>query len=230
VSTISLVVCDITGTLVDDGGAVVAAYGAALEGQSIPFTAADVQAARGGNKPAMLAAIAARAFGEGPRAAEAGQRAFAQFQARLVAEYAEGPLALFPGVEQALEELCRSGIKLATNTGFPQDLAAIVLQRLAPLKRLFAAHVAGDEVPAGRPAPYMIQLAMQRTGIEDVSRLVVVGDTPLDLSAGINAGAAGVVGVLTGSHGVETLGRVRHTHLLPSIASLPALIREEFSW
>ncbi len=226
---ISLVVCDITGTLVDDGGAVVAAYGAALEGESIPFPPADVQAARGGNKPAMLAAIAERAFGAGPRATEAGRRAFVQFESRLVREYTNGPLALFPDVEAALQELRKDGLKLATNTGFPLSLATVVLTRLEPLQRLFDAHVAGDEVPAGRPAPYMIQLAMQRTGVEDSARLLVAGDTPLDLRAGTNAGAAGVVGVLTGSHGVETLGRVRHTHLLPSIASLPALIREEFS-
>lgn len=39
----------------------------------------------------------------------------------------------------------------------------------------------------------------------------------------------GVVGVLSGSHGVESLGRVRHTHLLAGVAGLPDLIAAEFA-
>jgi phosphoglycolate phosphatase-like HAD superfamily hydrolase len=51
----------------------------------------------------------------------------------------------------------------------------------------------------------------------------VIGDTPLDLEAGSHARAGWVVGVLSGAHGIETLGATRHTHLLPSVAQLPAL-------
>jgi phosphoglycolate phosphatase-like HAD superfamily hydrolase len=58
--------------------------------------------------------------------------------------------------------------------------------------------------------------------------VVAVGDTPLDLQAGTHAGCGGVVGVLTGSHDVETLGVTRHTHIIHSVASLPALIDAEF--
>jgi len=51
----------------------------------------------------------------------------------------------------------------------------------------------------------------------------VVGDTPLDLQAASNARAGWVVGVLSGAHGLETLGATPHTHLLPSIAAMPRL-------
>jgi phosphoglycolate phosphatase-like HAD superfamily hydrolase len=74
----------------------------------------------------------------------------------------------------------------------------------------------------------MIFLAMERTGVHDARSVVVVGDTPLDLQAGTNAGAGGVVGVLTGTHGWQSLGAVRHTHLIPSVADLPALLRADF--
>jgi hypothetical protein len=33
--------------------------------------------------------------------------------------------------------------------------------------------------------------------------------------------------VLSGAHGVATLGAARHTHLLPTIAALPRLFAEE---
>ncbi len=75
----------------------------------------------------------------------------------------------------------------------------------------------------GRPTPYAVFGAMIRLGTHDVWRVVVVGDTPLDLRAGTNAGAGWVIGVLSGAHGMETPSPTAHTHLLPSVASLPAL-------
>jgi phosphoglycolate phosphatase-like HAD superfamily hydrolase len=83
--------------------------------------------------------------------------------------------------------------------------------------------ISPDEMPAGRPAPYLIFQAMQKLGVHAVARVAVIGDTALDLEAGSNAGASWVVGVLSGAHDVGVLGRTRHTHLLPSIAELPAL-------
>jgi phosphoglycolate phosphatase-like HAD superfamily hydrolase len=74
----------------------------------------------------------------------------------------------------------------------------------------------------------MIFRAMETAGIEDVRRVVNVGDTPLDLRAGTNAGVRGVIGVLTGSHGADLLKREPHTHLLPSVAELPTLIEQAF--
>ena len=46
----------------------------------------------------------------------------------------------------------------------------------------------------------------------------------LDLQAGSNAGAGWVIGVLSGAHDAETLGKTPHTHLLPSFADLPGLL------
>jgi phosphoglycolate phosphatase-like HAD superfamily hydrolase len=47
----------------------------------------------------------------------------------------------------------------------------------------------------------------------------------LDLQAGANAGLRGVVGVLSGASSREKLQRERHTHILASVADLPALLR-----
>jgi phosphoglycolate phosphatase-like HAD superfamily hydrolase len=90
-------------------------------------------------------------------------------------------------------------------------------------REMFGASVSGDDVPQGRPAPFLIFKAMMDLGVQDVRRVAVVGDTALDLQAGVNSGAAWVIGVLTGAHDVETLGKVRHSQLLPSVAALPAL-------
>ena len=81
-----------------------------------------------------------------------------------------------------------------------------------------------DEVAAGRPAPYMVFRAMERTKVIAVDAVLVAGDTAADLEAGTNAGAGAVVGVGTGGLSLAELARVRHTHLLPSVAELPALV------
>ena len=78
-------------------------------------------------------------------------------------------------------------------------------------------------LPAGRPAPYLIFQAMQKTLVHPVARVAAIGDTTLDLQAGANAGAGWVIGVLSGAHDLATLGRIPHTHLLPSIAEVPLL-------
>jgi phosphoglycolate phosphatase-like HAD superfamily hydrolase len=70
---------------------------------------------------------------------------------------------------------------------------------------------------------------MEATGVVDVSRVIKVGDTALDLQAGTNAGVRGVVGVLSGSQTVEQLGRVAHTHLVASVADIPALVESAFA-
>ena len=225
---LALAVLDLAGTLIDDGGAVLNALRLALEAEQLLYSEAELQAVRGANKRTVLQRFADRSLGLGAAADSAASRAYERFDAALSAEYRDGDLKPVAGAEQALHTLKLSGLKLASNTGFPRSLATLALARLGWLQEPFDAHVCGDDVPEGRPAPYMIFLAMQRTGVSSASRVLVAGDTPLDLQAGTNAGAAGVVGVLTGTHGLETLGRSRHTHLLPSVAALPELIAAEF--
>jgi phosphoglycolate phosphatase-like HAD superfamily hydrolase len=54
--------------------------------------------------------------------------------------------------------------------------------------------------------------------------VAVVGDTANDLWSGWRAGAAVVAGVLTGAHDRPQLEAAPHTHLLASVADLPAIL------
>lgn len=226
--TIDLAIFDIAGTTLDDGGSVLAAFRGTLERFSLPYEEQELQAVRGANKLQVFRQFATRAHGAGPEAVRAAREAFAAFNEELLHEYRTGPLNEVPGTAETFAALKERGIKLATNSGFPRDIAETIISRLG-WRALLDAEVCGDDVPAGRPAPFMIYLAMERAGVTDVRRVLAVGDTPLDLQAATNAGCGGVVGVLTGSHGVETLGATRHTHLLPSVATLPALLDAEFA-
>ena len=223
-----LVVFDLAGTTVDDGGAVLDAFRIALERAGIPAAPDELHAVRGANKLQVFRTFAARALGAGPETIRAAREGLEVFNEEMLVQFRDGRLEPFPGVPEALARLKTAGLKLATNTGFSRPIAEAVLARLRWGGDLFDAHICGDDVPAGRPAPFMIHLAMERAGVHDVRTVVTVGDTPLDLQAGTNAGAGGVVGVLTGAHDALTLGATRHTHLIPSAADLPILLQDEF--
>lgn len=223
-----LVVLDVAGTLVDDAGVVLDAFATALAQVGITAARDELNTVRGANKLQVFRNFAARAHGPGPEAVRAAHEALATFNEELAVRFRDERLDLFPGASEALEAMRSAGLKLATNSGLNRQIADLVLNRLRRELGLFDAHVCGDDVPAGRPAPFMIFLAMERAEVGDTRRVVVAGDTPLDLQAGTNAGAAGVVGVLSGTHDWRSLGTTRHTHLIPSVAELPALLRDEF--
>ena len=84
--------------------------------------------------------------------------------------------------------------------------------------------VCGDDVAQGRPAPYMIFRAMERTGTIDVARVLNIGDTVLDIQSGRNAGCGVNVAVWTGAHGREKLSREPGAHLIEDVSHLPGLL------
>ena len=227
-TTPQLVVLDLAGRLLDDGGIVLDAFRIALERAGIKAGREELNAVRGANKLQVFRSFAARMYGPSAEAVRAAREALGIFNEELAVQFRDSPVETFPGVREALEAMRAAGLKLATNSGFNRPIADSVIARLRWQAGLFDAHVCGDDVPVGRPAPFMVFLAMERAGVHDAHSVVAVGDTPLDLQAGSNAGAGGVVGVLTGTHDVTTLGRTRHTHLIPSVADLPTLLRDEF--
>jgi phosphonatase-like hydrolase len=216
-----LVIFDFAGTMLRDDGAVLAAYRRALTAHDIPFTEADLAARRGAAKRAVFRDLAGRPC----RAATTDQLAdlaLADFESALREEYTSGEVAPIEGSESTARWLADKGARVALSSGFDRGLVELLVDRLG-WGRLFDRVLAAEDAPAGRPAPYLIFRAMMDLGIHDVAHVAVVGDTPLDLEAGSNARAGWVVGVLSGAHGIETLGATRHTHLLPSVAHLPAL-------
>ncbi len=215
-----LVAFDMGGTTVRDDGVVPYALRRALEPLGIHPSDEEVFAVRGASKRAAITALLQRAAGAQGDLEEETIAAYKRFLGHLQTAYAEGPVAEVPGAADLFAWLRVSGVKVALTTGFDRTTRDIILRRLGWDAGQIDAVVSAEEVAAGRPAPYMLFRAMELTGVRDVGRLAAVGDTALDLEAGTNAGARFVVGVLGGAHDLATLGRSRHTHLLPNLESL----------
>lgn len=223
---IDLVVFDLMGTVVRDMGAMENALKQVLTHYSIPFTDADHRAMRGAGKQAAFQAIIERTIGASRGAVWAQGKAeemYVTFKEMLKEGYAKGSVEEVTGAEASMRWLCENGVKVAATSAVDTDLTEPMLEKLGWAVGVFDCKVATQEVPAGRPAPYMIFTAMMRTGVASVRRVAAVGDTPVDLQAGTNAGAGWVIGVLSGASKLETLGTTAHTHLLNSVADLPKL-------
>ncbi len=100
-----------------------------------------------------------------------------------------------PKVLDALEELRRHGYKLGSTTGYTRRTLDALRIAAAALGVEVDAAAASDEVAQGRPHPWMIYKAMEQLGVYPPSRVIKVGDTPMDIQEARNAGcwAVGVV-------------------------------------
>jgi phosphonatase-like hydrolase len=221
------VVLDMAGTTIDEGLQVYRVLRETAVAHGGSPSDADIARWHGAAKHEALRALLT---GDGgvPPADDVLAKVVDDFRARLKAAYAEHPPTPLPGVPEALARLRASGVRVALTTGFDREIVDSLLAALGWDGTAVAdAVVCGSDVPAGRPAPYMIFRAMERLGVTDVARVLVAGDTPRDLEAGRNAGAGLVVGVLSGASDAEELGEHAHTHLLRSVADIPRLVGVE---
>jgi phosphonatase-like hydrolase len=222
---IKLVVFDIAGTIIEDHGEVVSAFSSALEKNGIPFTADELKRWKGASKREVIRHFVNQ-LGPNPGHAEMVEATYECFRTELLSLYAQG-IKPVEGASATFSWCRKHDIRLATTTGFYREVSDLILEKTG-WRELFTANISSSDVRQGRPAPFMIFHAMEAAGVHNVKQVINVGDTPLDLQSGSNAGVRGVVGVLTGAHDQATLRREPHTDILTSVAEIPALIMREF--
>ncbi len=219
---IQLVVLDVGGTLIEDRGDVVATMQSTLAQRGIVVSASEIGPWRGASKRSVIQHfVDLHSKKSGAERQTLASTIYQDFNAQLNAAYRTVPP--IAGVEEAIRKLRENGYLLATTTGFDREIIVPIFRRLG-WEKYFATVVASNDVSRGRPSPYMLFHAMETAGVDSVGAVMAVGDTPLDLRAASNAGLRGMVGVLSGAGTEEQLRREPHTHLLASVASLPALL------
>jgi len=227
---IELAALDMAGTTVEEGGAVYDALAGAVASAGHAAGPDAIQRWMGADKREAISGLIEESGGTAPDS-ETVESLYAEFRSLLRAAYDANPPSPIAGVPDAIAALRASGVKVALTTGFSRDIAEPLLKGLGwtvgpDAASTIDAVVCADDVAAGRPAPYMIFRAMETTGVHDVARVAIAGDTVVDLRAGTNAGARIVAGVATGKLTHADLAGEPHTHLLASVADLPAVIAE----
>jgi phosphonatase-like hydrolase len=221
-----LVVFDVGGTIIQDRGDVPEALHNAFLKRGITITPEEIAARRGASKKEVVRRFTnEHSKARGAELEQLVEVVYADFTANAIEAYKDVPP--IPGAEDTFRSLLKSGILLAASTGFGREIAESIFRRL-DWEKYFTATITSDEVTQGRPAPYMIFKAMEITGVTSVAEVLVIGDTPVDLQAGTNAGVRGVVGVLSGASKREKLEPEPHTDIIASVADLPALIASKY--
>jgi phosphonatase-like hydrolase len=222
--SVKLVVFDIAGTTVFDNSGVATAFRNAFKQYGFTIEKKDIQPLMGYKKPVAIRSMLEKLgadFNE-----ELVNEIHNEFQTEMLDHYEySAEIKAMPGAEGVMLELKEKGLKIALNTGFSRVIADKIVNRMQWMEKgLIDDYIASDEVPEGRPQPFMIQALMERAGISDPGEVIKIGDTKVDVNEGFNAGCSLVIAVTTGAFTKEQLEPYAPDHIINSLEELPALI------
>ncbi len=212
--TVSGVVFDLDGTIVDSRRDIAEAANHALEKAGLARLPHDELESYVGDGAPLLMARAARIDVKDPKT----QVMVADF----LDYYAEHPIDytdVMPGTMEALATLAKYPLGICTNK--PRRTSVAVLRGLQ-LEARFKGLVAGDDLPQRKPDPSMVIEAARLLGVP-VAEVVMVGDGPQDVLAGRAAGAY-TVGVRGGIQALERLTASEPDVIIDTLAELPDAI------
>ncbi len=227
----ALVVFDMAGTTVSDKGNVNKAFRDAFLAESIIVNAPDVNAVMGYRKIEAIEIILKQYEPELAEDRVLIERIHEKFNYDMVSFYENDPaLQPLPFAEDVFQQLSHEGVKVALNTGFTRRITNAILKRLRwDMNPFISQVICSDEVPEGRPHPFMIQAIMQQSGISDPERVIKVGDTEVDILEGRNAGCGMVVAVTSGAYTQAQLTVYEPDFIIDSLQELPELIQNSDS-
>lgn len=151
-----------------------------------------------------------RALTEMPRIADEWKRVFGQLPTEadiheMYEEFEEILFSILPsyatpidGVKEVIASLRERGIKIGSTTGYTREMMDIVAREAALQGYKPDFLVTPDDVPAGRPYPWMCYKNAMELGVYPMNHMIKVGDTVSDMKEGRNAGMW-TVGVILGS-------------------------------
>ncbi len=102
------------------------------------------------------------------------------------------------GVKEVITSLREKDIKIGSTTGYTREMMDIVAKEAALQGYKPDFLVTPNDVPAGRPYPWMCYKNAMELGIYPMNHMIKVGDTVSDMKEGRNAGMW-TVGVILGS-------------------------------
>jgi phosphonatase-like hydrolase len=224
VKTPDLVVFDMIGTTVRASDVIPQAFRKAFETVGVNLSDDDITAARGKSKREAISSMLFESVGAKKAGAYAMQ-VYDAFENTLLQQYWDTTVKPIDGARETFDWCRENRTQVALATGFDSRLADVLVQKLG-WQDAVDAIVCNDEVAKGRPAPYLIFHAMEKTGVDVVKNVATVGDTVSDLQAAHNAGVGWNIGVLSGAHSEAQLGELPHTALIDSVVELTALFED----
>ena len=214
-NNITLLVCDMAGTIINENGIIYKALGRTLKNMGYCVSEADEKNWHGRDKRAVLFDhIYKQCDIPGtqyivPQVNRAEKLLIKELEKSY---FEDGKIELIDdGLLDFFDNLRINGVKIGLNTGYPKSLQSKIIKNLN-LEGRIDDFISSEEVGYGRPAPYMIHRLMERFDIPSVNNVAKIGDTVNDMREGRNAGCKLTIGVLSGASEKDDL--LRYSNLV----------------
>ncbi|WP_226338731.1 HAD family hydrolase [Arthrobacter sp. UM1] len=221
-----LAVLDMAGTTVDDGliqedclREVLDAHGIAAGSEAESEVQRLWRQAHGTSRFGVFRSL----FHDDVSTAHQANRRFEDRYDELVRERGVRPVE---GAADAIAWLRSEGVLVCLATGLARHTQNTILESLGWMG-LADLSLCPSDAGRGRPSPDIVLTAVLALDVDDVREVVVVGDTPNDMTAGLRSGASDVVGVTTGAFSAGELWDAGATDVMDSVAGLPGLLSGE---
>lgn len=199
---IKLVVFDIAGTTVKDNGEIATAFHDAMKENGYDIPHEKIYPLMGYKKPEAIRMMLQEYEHDVAAITTSYINSIHDRFIALMVTYYKSTDELQPmeSAEEIFAWLKSYDIKIGLDTGFSTDITSVIIERLGWLKdKKIDYVVCSNEVPLGRPQPFMIQKMMQAASVTDSKQVVKIGDTEVDINEGKNAGCLYSIGVTTGA-------------------------------
>lgn len=191
---LTAVILDWAGTTVDHGCfAPVAALRAVLEPRGLYAGDGEARTGMGLPKRTHLRALL------GARGAEDRlDELYPELEAAILSQL-DSHATLIEGTLALCDWIRSRGGRIGSTTGYTRRMMEVVSASAARQGYVPDAVVTPDEVPAGRPAPFMIYRNALLLGVSPLWTVAKIGDTPADIEEGASAGTWTVGVALSGN-------------------------------
>jgi len=221
------VIFDIAGTTVSDKGFVKEAFTRSFQKNGFSISGYEADAVMGYKKITAIQMIVDQNNLQWDN--QMIQKVHHDFSDEMKNIYSEVDVLPLPGVIETFEWLQSRNIPFGLNTGFTRDITDALLNRLHWNETNYAKYtICSDEVPEGRPAPFMIQRLLEYFDVENASECIKVGDTEVDILEGKNSGCKYVIALTTGSSPRSELQKYKPDFIIDHMDELITIIQNNF--
>jgi len=219
---IDLLVCDMAGTTVEEGGLVYQVLRQSMNDDGLNVSEPDMHPWHGAKKEAVIAHFAkdhTPPHELEDRISKIGDIFLSKIDGAYFGD--DSPIEpIDPSLKAFIGNLQAAGCQVAFDTGYPPEIQAGLIKKLR-FESVVDAYISSYQVSQGRPYPYMIFNLMEKCNVLDVRRVAKAGDSARDIEEGRNAGCGLVIGVLSGADSAEELMEAGADIVIPMITDLP---------
>ncbi len=198
---ITLMVCDMAGTVINEGGLVYKTLYKTLKNNNIPVKKSDINDWHGKQKQEVISNMIDKYLPNDMHKGEIKTYCYDEFDVNLNDAYfgAHSNISLIdPELPNFFKRLQFNGVKIALNTGYERNFQRKIINHFN-MNDYVDDFISSGDVRMGRPYPYMIHRIMERNNIISVKHVAKVGDTRNDVLEGKNAGCGITIAVQTGA-------------------------------